>query len=97
MGRQHINKKVLTRGRTDHFNTKNSTNNIRHDATCIHSRKSERFSSCDRGLWRMNLTFELEVDSQGQQAKYLGQRSSSSSYCPDAQTHTGDRLLYLDH
>jgi len=43
----------------------------------------------------MTLTSELGLDSVkvNEHAKYLGQRSFSSSYCPD----TFDLLINLDH
>jgi len=54
-------------------------------------------SCCDRELWPMTLISELDLDDvpANQKAKYLSQRSIRSKVI--VQTHTLNRLLYLDH
>jgi len=64
-------------------------------------RKSHRYQQLLSSfpLMTLNLTFTFKRDldnvKMNQKAKYLGQRSFSSKVT--VQTHTPDRLLYLNH
>jgi len=52
------NRRALTGGRTEHFITKE----VRPVVTCIRIADKEHFSSCNRELWPVTLTFKLDPD-----------------------------------